>query len=431
MTRSPSPVKTDIDVQPLDTLNEEDCSPPPRKIPTTPARDTPSRRRRSIRSTTRSPSPVAAVKQEVPRVLDVLVEEEPAEPEEAKPVSAMEVGDVESTKLDETPTAEADAEIVSEELVEDVEEEAKLESEAIKTEPSTDDLSTSVGNGEANTEDAAASESAPKTPVKDAAVKDSKDSKADTSEPSTPDDKTKRAEVPLKKPPRSTEPRVIEFTNVEAEPELPESGIYLSWMDSDLSLNLDQSKGFLCGRPINQPHMLTTFGGVRATHGVRTGRVAYEVHLNTITYSKHYDPPKYDIRVGWSTRATNLQLGEGPLSFGYNMQRKKQLNGVFTDYGMLLRTGDVVGVYLDLESEPCRIEYTVNGKKQGVAFEFERSELGDAALYPHVLTKCVSYQCNFSDAENLLVNTKEPEYSEPDEKNERIQIVSSEYAKIM
>jgi hypothetical protein len=48
-----------------------------------------------------------------------------------------------------------------------------------------------------------------------------------------------------------------------------------------------------------------------------------------------------------------------------------------------------------LESNPCKISYTVNGVEQGVAFEFEKEALAGKPLFPHVLTKNYCYKINF------------------------------------
>lgn len=429
MTRSPSPVKTDSDVQQtaLDTLDEEDsdCSPPPRKIPTTPGRVTPARRRQSIRSTTRSPSPKAG--SVAPRaVLDTVAEDEPPIEQAIEAIDEdlqdeIEKADPSEANDEFADTAEAELDADEEMPEEDRTSVAKTEAEPVEEVPDSATIDKSS---------AASANNGDKVEAERNDDKKANSGEEKPNEAATGDDKSTgnlSADVNLIKPERSTEPRVVEFTSVESEPDLPESGIYLSWMDSDLHLLIDSSENFLAARPIHESHLLSAYAGCRATHGVRTGRVAYEVHVDNIIHTNQFDPPKYDIRVGWSTRSTSLQLGEAPLSFGYTMQRRKALAGVFTEYGMLLRTGDVVGVYLDLESEPCRVEYTVNGKSQGVAFEFERSELGDAALYPHVLSKCVTFKCNFSDRENLLVNTTQPEFTEPDEKHERRMIAPSNY----
>lgn len=48
-----------------------------------------------------------------------------------------------------------------------------------------------------------------------------------------------------------------------------------------------------------------------------------------------------------------------------------------------------------MESTPCKISYTVNGVEQGTAYEFDKSELGDKAVFPHILTKNMCYRVNF------------------------------------
>lgn len=49
----------------------------------------------------------------------------------------------------------------------------------------------------------------------------------------------------------------------------------------------------------------------------------------------------------------------------------------------------------DLESNPCKISYTLNGVELGVAYEFEKEALDGKAIYPHVLTKNTCYKVNF------------------------------------
>lgn len=61
----------------------------------------------------------------------------------------------------------------------------------------------------------------------------------------------------------------------------------------------------------------------------------------------------------------------------------------------------------DLQSEPCTIEYTLNGESLGVAFEFAQEELGEAALFPHIMSKNLSFKVNFGQLEqNLLTDLK-------------------------
>ncbi|XP_037033065.1 heterogeneous nuclear ribonucleoprotein U-like protein 1 [Bradysia coprophila] len=210
-----------------------------------------------------------------------------------------------------------------------------------------------------------------------------------------------------------------DFTNVEDEPEIDASAVLLSWFDSDLNLKVNSSE-FLSARPISEGPLHMAWAGVRATHGVKSGKVSYEILIDDLYRIRgQYDRNPNEIRCGWSVKTSSLQLGEAPLSFGYGGSGKKSLNNEFTDYGCKFRNrGDVIGVYLDLDSTPCKIEYTVNGESQGVAFEFEKSELGDEALYPHILSKNTGFKVNFGGMEKSFVSKIKPK-SHRDERDDR------------
>jgi len=45
--------------------------------------------------------------------------------------------------------------------------------------------------------------------------------------------------------------------------------------------------------------------------------------------------------------------------------------------------------------ENFTVTYTKNGKNLGVAFTAEKSKLADAALFPHVITRNTTTECNF------------------------------------
>lgn len=57
-----------------------------------------------------------------------------------------------------------------------------------------------------------------------------------------------------------------------------------------------------------------------------------------------------------------------------------------------------------MDSTPCTIKFTVNGEEQGIAKEFEKSILEGKALFPHVLTKNISFKINFGQNEKSLLN---------------------------
>ena len=89
--------------------------------------------------------------------------------------------------------------------------------------------------------------------------------------------------------------------------------------------------------------------------------------------------------------------------------------------------GDVVGAYLDLNTDPVVIKFTVskkisrfslifnlyflilisfclqvNGVDQGVAYRVNKTQLGGQALYPHILTKNQDFSVNFGQMDKPM-----------------------------
>lgn len=448
ITRSPSPVKqqpADGCAPQLEPLHEElddETAPPPRKKPATPVRAQLSQRRRSTRSQTRSPSPTLAERIVEPAALDTLaeVEENAAEavsnettaaesdvvvPEVAADAAAVVDDEDIADDLDDLPTA-VSSQIEAADLEENLDDDD--DAAAAESTPDQDAEMTELGD-EASTEANADSAAAENT--EEAAVADRADSEsANVDAASTAEQPAAASERPAR---RALSPVNVDtfFSSAEDEPELRTDGVRLSWIDSDIYLKLD-APDCLAVTPINHNHLALAYGGVRGTHGVRSGRVCYEVHNTGVQKTNgginggggnggNDEQQPLDLRVGWSAGDTDLQLGESPLSFAYSSAGKKATDNVFEKYGVHLLRNDVVGVYLDLESEPCRIEYTVNGVPMGVAFEFQLAELGGRALFPHVSSKSVKFRCNFGelDGEQMLVNTVLPEFDQPDDRSYR------------
>ena len=99
-------------------------------------------------------------------------------------------------------------------------------------------------------------------------------------------------------------------------------------------------------------------------------------------------------RIGWSTDNSDFQLGEDKLSWGYGGTGKSSVDSKFLDYGKPYTAGDVVACYIDLDSKPKAIFYTLNGEYLGIAFRFN-NELGDKAIFPHVTCKNMRFRVNF------------------------------------
>lgn len=64
----------------------------------------------------------------------------------------------------------------------------------------------------------------------------------------------------------------------ENEPTIDNNKVQLSWYDSDLHLQIDK-KTFLSGKPYHEGAFGYAWAGVRTTHGVKTGKVFFEVKV--------------------------------------------------------------------------------------------------------------------------------------------------------
>lgn len=235
--------------------------------------------------------------------------------------------------------------------------------------------------------------------------------------------RSKSQTPPAKRAPRRSSPaqNIDDFTNDEDEPKFEENAVLLSWYDSDLHLKISPTD--LCSaRPISEAALGLAWAGARSTYGVTDGKVCYEIQVNEINRVQNLSDERnlYELRCGWSVLSDSLQLGEAELSFGYSGCAKKCVNNEFKDYGVKYGSrGDVIGVYLDLESSPCTIEYTVNGEPQGTAFEFNKEDLDGKALFPHVLSKNLAFTVNFGQREKLLLNEERPNRARRDESSRK------------
>ena len=169
--------------------------------------------------------------------------------------------------------------------------------------------------------------------------------------------------------------------------------------DSDLNLIIKKD-GFFSATPMYSDGFGYVWAGARATYGFKTGKVFYEVKITEhcpITLQDEENP--HVLRAGWSVIGTSMQLGEEPLSFGFDGTSKKCTNNEFSDYGQTFSKDDIVGCYLDMSADNIEISFSVNGNNLGPAFTVSKEELGDQALFPHILTKNCTFVCNFGQEE--------------------------------
>lgn len=192
-------------------------------------------------------------------------------------------------------------------------------------------------------------------------------------------------------------------------------------VDSDLNLKINRET-FCSAQSLSDTGLALVWAGARANYGaLQNGQYFFEVQMLAFNTKINYPNERnlHEIRCGWSTSTANLQLGEHATSFGIDSSGKKCNNSEFVEYASRLRVDDVIGVHLDLNDEKCTIRFTVNGKDHGVAFEFEKSSLGDEALYPHISTKNVEYKVNFGQLEQSLWSLNRDKYKESELKRRR------------
>lgn len=119
------------------------------------------------------------------------------------------------------------------------------------------------------------------------------------------------------------------------------------------------------------------------------------------------EEPKHGVRVGWSAEEASLQLGEDSISYGYDNSGKSCTASNFSDYGVTFTEGDVIGCYLDFESEEKTISYTKNGEDLGTAFTLSEEDLQDKVFFPHVVLKNTECQINTGAQEEVWFPRKD------------------------
>lgn len=186
------------------------------------------------------------------------------------------------------------------------------------------------------------------------------------------------------------------FEVKENEPEIDANLVCLDWYNSDLSLKINDD--LMTAVPFVRDGWGYCYAGARATHGFKAGKVWFEVkYVDNMDAKVEKETTTYDLRVGWSTDASTLMLGESDQSWCYSSSEGKMAHDKkFEDYGEKFGKGDVIGAFLDFGEEEISMTFTKNGEDQGDAFQIPRADFpAGAALFPHVLTKNVKMEVNF------------------------------------
>lgn len=204
---------------------------------------------------------------------------------------------------------------------------------------------------------------------------------------------SRRREKGSKPPPR-----------MDSDPKWDDSRVQISPYMCDMNLKITDNNR---AENINYEGLGYCYAGAKATHGVRGGKVCFEIHLSRDLPTRHLHADEksvYWCRVGWSTGMSDLVLGEDIGSVGFDSHAKFAHNKKFIEFGSTFKRGDTIGCFLDL-TDPTKITlaYTRNGKQQLTddgeeLIILDRKDLGieeTSAFYPHFLTKNYAVHLHF------------------------------------
>ncbi|CRK98389.1 CLUMA_CG011748, isoform A [Clunio marinus] len=354
--------------------------------------------RRSSRSRTKSPEPI------VTKIQDPTLTPLEEEPEEQNQKSEQ------SSTVDQHSDSHMYEKIIDEMEVDESNNQDDMNEDELLAEPE-DTTNTNINTQEKADDETLPAEKEIQASEEKATTDDeNRGTKRRSDSPSKGNTPKKRQRLPP--------PNIEDFVNDEDEPELDETALQLSWFDSDLNLKINPQS-------LSDTGLALVWAGARANYGaLNNGKYFYEVQLVAFNTKINYPNERnlHEIRCGWATTDTNLQLGESPTSFGLDSSGKKCCNSEFTNYASRLHVDDVIGVHLELNEEKCSIQFTINGKDQGIAFDFERTLLNDRALFPHVSTKNIEYKVNFGQIEPSLWSLSRDKYKENELKRKRAEL---------
>ncbi|XP_053577616.1 heterogeneous nuclear ribonucleoprotein U-like protein 1 [Bombina bombina] len=185
-----------------------------------------------------------------------------------------------------------------------------------------------------------------------------------------------------------------------------ENVVVLDNYNSDLHFKLDKDRTM--GFPLTIEGFAYLWSGARATHGVKRGKVCYEMRIKeeiAVAHLPSSEPDPHVVRIGWSLDSCSTQLGEEPFSYGYGGTGRKSTNSKFEIYGEPFAENDVIGCFLDFESRgDIEMSFSKNGRPLGVAYRLRRDTVVDQAFFPHVLVKNCAVEFNFGQRPDPFCN---------------------------
>ncbi|GMR33498.1 hypothetical protein PMAYCL1PPCAC_03693 [Pristionchus mayeri] len=189
---------------------------------------------------------------------------------------------------------------------------------------------------------------------------------------------------------------------VEEEAPPSHEHILMDYYNACLHIKSATDKPWLI-EPDNENGLALMWGGVRTNHGyVLPWREEKKCLVFQIKITEHQsirhipfmEQEPYDVRVGFSLRASGNIMGEAPLSWAFSTTGKKCVNNVFQEWGNPIEIGEIVTAVFDVSSR-C-ISFYRNEECMGVAFKDVSLPDGDA-IYAHVCVKNCKVVVNLGD----------------------------------
>lgn len=171
----------------------------------------------------------------------------------------------------------------------------------------------------------------------------------------------------------------------------------VTFNSTDATLDVLLSKDRSIASPHRADATAQLYSGVRANSSAFGGKVFFVVKLVSLPADES-EGTQPECLVGVSTRSTAVsQLGSGS-SWAYASSGQKWTGSKSEAFAASFTVGDQVACFLDLESEPAALSFSLNGEWLGPAFDLPQLEGSQSALFAHILFKGLQVEVDFANA---------------------------------